>query len=443
MMRTSVSESLSCKPSNAQTARRKGDQGTQTVRWELSVVATFSLLALAVFSNSQYVYAGDSSSSVVAHSGQVVGTIQYCGSGGSAGVLVYIPGESTMATTGQSGTFRFLIVPAGSYTLRIEPPDQPPVVFSPVVVAKNEITDLGTIEICPDNDNDGYTANLDCNDNNASVYPGAEEGCDGFDNNCDAVVDEGCLTCTDEDRDSFFAQAGCDTDVDCNDDDPFTNPGANEICGNGVDDDCDGAIDGGCPDDMDGDGFPGDADCDDENPNVFPGAVEECNDVDDDCNGVIDLISQSCYSGPASTLGIGQCASGSSTCEIGVWTSCSGEVRPSTETCDGIDNDCDGMVDEDTGIGYCDSGLYGVCAGGMWSCSDGSLTCEVIRQPSSEICDGLDNDCDGDVDEGCLIDLDEDGWISSVDCNDFDASIYPGAPDVAYDGVDSNCDGID
>ena len=305
-----------------------------------------------------------------------------------------------MVTTGQSGAFRFLIVPAGSYTIRIEPPYQPPVVISPVVVAKNEITDLGTIEICPDNDNDGFTADLDCNDNNASVYPGAEEVCDGFDNNCDAIVDEGCLTCTDEDRDSFFAQAGCNTDVDCNDDDPLINPGANEICGNGVDDDCDGAIDDGCPDDMDGDGFPGDVDCNDENPNVFPGAVEECNGVDDDCNGGVDLFSQSCYSGPSATLGIGQCVSGSSTCEIGVWTSCIGEVGPSTETCDGIDNDCDGTVDEDTGIGYCDSGLYGVCAEGVLSCSDGSLSCESIWQPSMEIYDGLDNDCDGEVDEG-------------------------------------------
>jgi len=93
-------------------------------------------------------------------------------------------------------------------------------------------------------DADAYTEATDCNDNNPGVNPGAAETCDGFDNNCDARVDEGCASCTDADHDGFFAQTGCLTAVDCNDTDDTIRPNAAELC-NGRDDNCTGVADEG------------------------------------------------------------------------------------------------------------------------------------------------------------------------------------------------------
>ncbi len=100
---------------------------------------------------------------------------------------------------------------------------------------------LGGAPTCIDADDDGYCANqspVDCDDHDPQANPGASEVCDGVDNDCDGVVDEGCTTCTDVDGDSF-----CD-DVDCDDYDASAFPGAEEIC-DSVDNDCDGFVDEG------------------------------------------------------------------------------------------------------------------------------------------------------------------------------------------------------
>jgi hypothetical protein len=107
--------------------------------------------------------------------------------------------------------------------------------------------------ICTDIDEDTFAVEggtcgpADCDDTNADINPGAAEGCsNGIDDNCDGLVDTedpGCLFCTDIDGDGYAINGGGCGQIDCNDTDPTVNPGAEEICGNGRDDDCDGLTD--------------------------------------------------------------------------------------------------------------------------------------------------------------------------------------------------------
>ena len=75
---------------------------------------------------------------------------------------------------------------------------------------------------------------------------------------------------------------------------------------------------------------------------------EQCNTVDDDCDGKIDeSVMRSCpYTGPSGTEGVGLCKAGRKVCMKGQWAPCTGEVKPAPEKCDGKDNDCGGQVDE-------------------------------------------------------------------------------------------------
>lgn len=136
-----------------------------------------------------------------------------------------------------------------------------------------------------DIDEDGFYAPYDCDDANSLIYPGGEEVCDGKDNDCDGLTDEGCYTClADWDNDSF---PEC---LDCNDHDYTIYPGTAEIC-DGKDNDCDGLIDEGCCvcyDDLDRDGYSDCWDCNDNDPTVYPGATERCDQKDNNCNGLTD-----------------------------------------------------------------------------------------------------------------------------------------------------------
>nr|MBK7066651.1 hypothetical protein [Deltaproteobacteria bacterium] len=145
--------------------------------------------------------------------------------------------------------------------------------------------------------------------------------------------------------------------------------------------------------------------------NATPGSptTETCNNIDDDCDGMVDEgITRSCYTGPSGTSGVGACAPGVETCSAGTYGSCTGQTLPSTETCDNVDNDCDASVDESltqscytgpsgtSGVGVCRAGTQ-TCAAGSWG-----STCPGEVVPGTERCDAQDNNCDGVVDEPFL-----------------------------------------
>lgn len=137
--------------------------------------------------------------------------------------------------------------------------------------------------------------------------------------------------------------------------------------------------------------------------------AEVCNGLDDNCDERVDEgcacsvgESQPCYSGSSATRDVGACRSGSQTCSAGAWSACTGEVIPTSERCNGLDDDCNGVVDDqvaDAGVS-CATNLPGQCASGQTTCSSAAFSCLPVTPASDEACDGVDNDCDGIVDNG-------------------------------------------
>lgn len=239
----------------------------------------------------------------------------------------------------------------------------------------------------PDSDQDGVTvADGDCDDGHADTFPGAAEQCDTRDNDCDHQVDEGVQPTfyADEDQDGFGGpqtQLACSAPLgyvpvggDCDDADISIHPGAEETCDQ-VDEDCDGAVDEGLPTgywyvDADEDGYGGltqtlacgalpgyspvSGDCNDAAVTQHPGAPEICDETDNDCDGEADeALSVTWFrdqdgDGFGSSVSLQRCSAPAGfvaragDCDDTVSARHPGQA----ETCDALDNDCDGRVDE-------------------------------------------------------------------------------------------------
>ena len=371
-----------------------------------------------------------------------------------------------------------------------------------------------------------YTALVgdDCDDGNSDNSPVGLEVCDGEDNNCDGSIDEedagGCETFyQDADGDSFgagaFSKCLCGKSgnystqnaADCNDDSFAVNPNASEECDD-IDNNCNGQTDEegakACEQwykDTDGDGFGVEAatkclcgpsglfttqtvgDCNNDNKLVYPGAQESCNEIDDDCDTKIDEVGAAgCveYLKDSDEDGFGKDGDVKCLCEPAApYTGMEGGdcndglagVNPdATESCNGLDDNCDGSTDEPGATGckgyYTDvdedgygaiGSLVCLCAPQGFQTADKGGDCDdknnQVHPNAAEICDALDNNCDGLLNEGCDDDNDKhcDSQMSIIglpdicpkgggDCNDNNALINPSAIEIC-NGVDDDCNG--
>ncbi len=373
----------------------------------------------------------------------------------------------------------------------------------------------------------------DCDDANDAVKPGQPEVCNSVDDDCDGDADDADPDTTGQTN--WYADADADLygneeDVvtacagpadyvadpgDCDDAEALANPGLTEVC-DGIDNDCDGVADESDAIDTtafyidgDGDGYgdattstsactapPGfadnDLDCDDAEALVNPSTPELCDGIDNDCNGDIDSdavavnwyadVDDDGYGDPADS--VSDCAPQAG--RVLVADDCldthAGVNPAAVEVCDTLDNDCDGDIDDadadvigmdfyadgdDDGFGLADD-IQSACiapAGYVpdpGDCDDGD---NAVYPAADELCNGIDDDCDGDVDDDDSFvvdatdwhpDVDADGfgdlditdrscvqptgWIDITgDCDDDDAAILPTADEVC-DGIDNNCD---
>ena len=263
-----------------------------------------------------------------------------------------------------------------------------------------------------DSDGDGFSACMDCADDDPSIWPGATELCDGQDTDCDGWPDADPAGEVDADGDGSLSCA------DCDDADPLVYPGRPEAC-DGLDNDCDPTTQEGL--DSDGDGLSACAgDCNDLVSTVYPGATELCDGLDGDCDGTL----------PADEEDLdGDGSVGCLDCDDADPANLPGGV----EACDGADNDCDGAPDADT------AGEVDGDGDGVLSCLDCLDDDPAVRPGAMEVCNGLDDNCDG-VLPAWDVDGDGDGAPTCTDCEDADAMIFPGQAEIC-DNVDNDCDG--
>ncbi len=360
----------------------------------------------------------------------------------------------------------------------------------------------------------------DCDDSDPAFSPAADDQCDGEDDDCDGIVDDNALLTPrypDADGDGFGVETGlvyaC-TDLpgfvlqsgDCDDADPTISPVVEDTC-NGQDDNCNGLVDEDALNrlwfrDADGDQFGTEldtvdaceevsgyvqigGDCDDADAATNPAAFDGCDGVDRDCNGIPDddVLEQVWYE-DGDADGFGEETTAVAACApIPGFTLVPGDcddqdagISPAiVDGCDGIDQDCNGVIDDDAvstayfedldsdGVGSAVSveacipppGFSAI--GGDCDDSDPAVSPTVL-----DLCDGVDVNCNGVIDDDAVFALyfaDADGDGSGVsgasieacaappdhvsvpgDCDDTDATVRPGAVDLC-DGIDQDCDG--
>ena len=307
----------------------------------------------------------------------------------------------------------------------------------------------------------GYVPNgNDCDDGEASSYPGNIEVCDEIDNNCDGDIDEGVTTTyyADGDLDGFGDPDASDeactqpagyvtNELDCDDTNAFAWPGNTEVCDE-ADNDCDSGVDEGVTTtywvDIDEDDF-GDSDlpteacslptgyadvggdCDDSEPLANPGETEVCDTIDNDCDSEVDepdAADASTWYADTDGDGFGDISSTTPACSqpsgyVGDDTDCDdtdGDTYPGAdEYCDGADDDCDGDIDEDDAVdattwyrdadsdGYGDSTVSDTECYAPSGYVDDDTDCDDLDSTSypggTEVCDDADNDCNGTIDD--------------------------------------------
>jgi len=286
-----------------------------------------------------------------------------------------------------------------------------------------------------DADNDGYYADEDCNDGDATIYPTADELCDQVDNDCDGETDEGLIQSWygDSDGDSYGwlddAIQACDPSHDY-------------------------------VDNAD--------DCDDTDEDTYPGAPERCDDVDNDCDDEVDedLVETWYLDEDGDHYGVDTKTIQS--CDpLGPWTDnaddcddSDSDINPdATEVCDGADNDCDSLIDdEDDGLDISTTSIWYLDEDGD-DYGDDDVSMNACDQPDgyssvSGDCDDSDtafnpaaneDDCTDPNDYNCdgstgYADDDSDGFAACEECDDSDSSINPDATEVC-DSADNDCDG--
>ena len=265
----------------------------------------------------------------------------------------------------------------------------------------------GSCELCYDPDGDGYgpggfcpDGDIDCDSTNRRINPGRSDDCDGVDNNCNGETDEE-FEPTDCSVGSCQAQSSCENgeEVECV---PPTVL-ADDLSCDGQDDDCDGQLDEDFVFSTCGEGvcasrtycFEGaETTCEPLEPSTTDDSV--CDNVDDDCDGRVDEnFIDSCGNGTCVRDAV--CSAGVISCDPGT-----PDVNEIDNLCDNIDQDCDGNVDEGfTSEVTCGAGACVVTT----SCTNGELSCVPLEPEVADdtSCDGIDNDCDGEIDEDCHV----------------------------------------